>query len=694
MRTLAVPRRPVRVEHPSAPVAPGRLRPPLLRPGVIGRPRVVDRLDELTRQPLTVVSAPTGFGKTTLLASWAGATEKRVAWASLGPHDLDEEGFWALVTAALEQSEPQLRFGLHGGRESADRAVSTAAALGLLSRELTIVLDGYEHAIRAGVDAGFSRFLDLAPETLHVVVSTRVEPQLALPVRRARGALAELTAADLRLDVDETEAVLRSALGEDWTDVDVAGVADRLEGWPAGVYLGALTGFSGGAREVAEYLRLELLDEQPDELLRSFLLETSVLERLTAPLCDSLLSRHDSEATLHTLVRGGAFLVPLEGAGHGYRYLRPVREFLQAELQQVAPERVAELHRRAAAACERDGLFDEAVAHARLGGGEEQAVSLLARHALELVRDGNADHLESLLGTRAGAAAAEQRPALRGELRRLAEAGPDVPAVARAAERVAILTAGLPDGPVQALLQSTAQAARAFALLLSGSVAEAYETGATAYADAGVDGGAPAAQAAAVASLAASRLGLGAAAAPLARASTSALARRGVRSGVAALLAGLARAAVAEEQGDHARAQRLCLDAMERTDDPPARALALLQAASLRATAPAAARAALDQAGDLLSRCSGAALLETLAAEAESNLESRECARPATGGELSPAEQKVLRLLATRLTQREVATELYVSLNTVKTHARVIYRKLGVDSRAAAVAAARDLNLV
>jgi ATP/maltotriose-dependent transcriptional regulator MalT len=688
MRTLAVPRRHLQPEPAAEPVSPGRLRPPPLRVGVIERPHLLQRLEKLARRPLTVVAAPTGFGKTTLLAAWAATTDRQVAWASVASPGLDADGFWTLMSAALGQAEPELRFGLRSARHAGDRAVATAAALGPLSSDLTVVLDGYEHATRAGVDAGFSRFLDLAPETLHVVVSTRVAPELALPLRRARGAVSELGGDDLRLDEAETAAVLEG------TGLDAAAVAERTEGWPAGVYLGALARSSTGSREVSDYLRLELLDEQPDAELRSFLLETSLLERLTAPLCDAFLGRRDSEATLHTLARSGAFLVPGDGVRHEFRYLRPVREFLHAELLRVAPGRVAELHRRAAAACEREGLLDEATAHARAAGGDEQAASLLARHALELVRDGHVDHLESLLGTRAGVAAAEQRPALRGELRRLAEAGSDVPALRKAAERVATLTAGLPEGPVRALLQSTAQAAHAFALLLSGSVAEAYEAGAAAYAAAGAAGGAPAGQAAAVASLAASRLGLGAAAAPLARASASALSRRDVRSGTAALLADLAQAAVAEEQGDYRRAERLCLDAVERADEPVACALALLQLAGLRTTGPSAARAVLEDATEQLSRCEGAALLETLAAETKSRLHSREGVSPTATRELSPAEQRVLRLLATKLTQREVASELYVSLNTVKTHARVIYRKLGVDSRSAAVSAARDLNLV
>lgn len=689
--TLALSRLP---EADVEPVAPGWLRPPPLPAGVVERPRLVNRLEELARQPLTVVASPTGYGKTTLLVSWAAATERPVAWASLGARDLDADGFWTVVAAALEQAEPRLRFGLHRGTGSADPVARTLSAGGFPADDLVLVLDGYEQASRAGVDAALSRFLDLAPETLHVVVSTRGVPDLGLPRRRARGTVGELGVADLRLSENETAAVLCHC-------GDAASFARRTEGWPAAAYLGALAAraaaspdeslrtFSGARREVSDYLRIELLEDQPDAL-RSFLLETSLLDRLTVPLCDALLQRRDSESMLSALVRAGSFVGSIDGARHEYRYLRPVAEFLRAELLRVAPERAVDLHRRAAAACERAGLFENAASHARDGGSEAEASRLLSRHALELVRDGRTEHLERLLATRGGAVAAHRRPALGAELRRLAGASRDIPALAGAGERVAALSAGLPSGPVRSVVRSTARAARAYALFLSGSLAEAHEAGALAYAKTGSGTGAPAAQAAAVASLAASRLGLGAPAAPLARASASALRRRGIRGGSAAALAQLAEAAVVV-RADSRRAERLCAAAARQADDPATRALALLQLARL--SPPDAARAALDEARAELSRCSGASLLETMLAEREAELGSLGRAHTA-GGALSAAEQRVLRLLATRLTQREVANELYVSVNTVKTHARVIYRKLGVRTRAAAVDAARELNLV
>src|SRR5436305_10298879 len=145
MRTLAVSGPTRRIERVTEPVAPGRLRPPPLRAGVVERPRLLRLLETLTQeQPLTVVAAPTGYGKTTLLVSWAASTNRQVAWASVGAPDLDAEGFWGLVAAALEQAEPRLRFRLRSGSRAGDRPAQMATALGLLSRELTLLLDGYE----------------------------------------------------------------------------------------------------------------------------------------------------------------------------------------------------------------------------------------------------------------------------------------------------------------------------------------------------------------------------------------------------------------------------------------------------------------------------------------------------------------------------------------------------------------------
>ena len=705
MSAVALMRRSWRTERvtPPAAVPPGWFRPPP-RTGAIPRPRLLGRLEALAQAPLTVVAAPTGYGKTTLLASWVASTSRKIAWASVGSRELDADGVWSLLAAALERAEPELSCAPFVGLTAADRAAELATTLRGLDHELTLVLDGFEHVVRIGLGPALSRFLDLAPEQLHVVVSTRCEPELDVPLRRVRATVAELTSVDLSLDPGETAAILRRTVGDGSTDTDADELFRRVEGWPAGVYLAALSAraaadpsealacFSGAAREVADYLRLELLDAQPDDALRSFLLETSVLEQLTPGLCDQLLRRRDSDSALRELARTGAFLVPVEGA-QAYRYLRPAREFLRAELLRLAPGQSGDLRLRASVACERAGLLDEAATHARAAAGEAEASRLLARHALELVRDGRREHLERILDTRAGGVAEQRRPGLRAELHSLGVDATDVPTLKIVSGRVAVLGAGLAVGPVRALLEATANAAHAYSLLLSGSVADAYERGAAGHAAADPEAAAPAAEAAAVASFAASRLGLGAAAAPLARAARAALARRGIRFGRAAALTALAEAAVAEKDGDVALAERLAAGAVEGTTEPPLRALALVQLAHLNLAAPATSRALLERAQLELSGCHGAALLETLVEEVESSIRLRERAHTETG-ELSEAEQRVLRLLASSLTQREIANELYISVNTVKTHTRLIYRKLGVGTRPAAVDAARELNLV
>src|SRR5436190_12959329 len=164
MSTLAVPRRPGRMEHVAEPVVPGWLRQPPLRAGVIERPRLSSRLERLVEEPLTVVAAPTGYGKTTLLGSWAASTRRRVAWVSVGSRELGADGVWALVAAALERAEPKLGLGLRSGSAAGDRPEQMATAVGLLSDELILVLDGYEQASQSGVDPEFGRFLDLTPE--------------------------------------------------------------------------------------------------------------------------------------------------------------------------------------------------------------------------------------------------------------------------------------------------------------------------------------------------------------------------------------------------------------------------------------------------------------------------------------------------------------------------------------------------
>lgn len=707
MATVALPRGSRAGCLPSP--APALLRPPPLRPGLIERPRLAARLDALARGPLTLLSAPTGYGKTTLLAQWAAEGAHPPAWASLGAEQREPARFWQLVGGALAHADPRLgvQVDVVAALPAEEQARVLARWLRALDHELVLVLDGYEAVVDGPVEPSLERLLELVPETFHLVLATRREPQLGLALRRARGALGELRVHDLGFAPAETAAVVARTAGTAAAADALAELDARTEGWPAGAYLAALAargfarpdetlaGFSGASRDVGDYLRAELLDAQPDDDTRDFLLRSSVLEILSAPLCDRLLRREDSQATLERLARDGAFLVPLDDLGLEFRYQRTVAEFLRVELARRAEEALPALHRRAAVVCERAGLLDEAEAHVLVAGGRSEPVDVLGRHALELVRGGRIELFQRLLSTRSGAALVRRRPALEQELRALHAARADMEALLAASERVAALCTGLPGGPVTTLARASALAARGYALLLGGRPAEAYEACSVRQSWPVAEAPAAAAQAAAVAALAAGRLGLWAPAAPLARASAAALRSGGVRTGLPAALAALAEAAVLERQGEAGLAADRCAAAADAaTPDPPARALALLELARLRAEEDlAGARAGLAEARGELEHCAGAALAEALADGVAARLAARDRRRP-PHRELSPAEQRVLRLLASSLTQREIASELYLSANTVKTHTRVIYRKLDVSSRGEAVRAARELNLV
>jgi len=673
----------------SASGSPARLTPPPVRPGHLERPALLAALDAAVERPLTVVHAPTGYGKTMLLARWAQSPPARCAWATLSGVERAPSRLWPFVAEALARAvddvEPSLRLQhVAATRSSAAQLRALVEAVASYPEELVLVLDDVQVAGPA-VERALARLLERMPPTLHLVLSTRRRPELGLAVRRARSELVELVEEDLRFDVAAAERLVDAAVPVS----ELAALVDRLEGWPAGLHLAALAAagsarpldalraFPGGSRLVADYLRQELLHVQPDDAHRDFLLRTSVLDRLTPASVDAVLGSSGAGALLEELADAGAFLVA--GGDGTHRYRRPVREFLQRELLRTDAATVPLLRRRAASACERSGLVDEAIEQARAAGDARAAAAIARRHALELARSGRIEMLEHVVPAR--------RAAVVEEVRRLGAAAAPAELLA-AAERVARAAGELPVGQVRTLLRETAAAERAYALLLLGRCEEACDAANV------VELGPPSAaraQLAAVGSLAATLRGLHVAAAPLARAAMSAVGGAGVHGGRACALAHAADGVAAATAGAHARAQR-SLAAAVAHGDPATRALALAMLASLRAADdPLGARLQLDTAR---SEAGDAPLIAELATDAEKRLEPHERPLVTAAEELSPAELRVLRLFASRLTQREIARELYLSPNTIKTHARVIYRKLGVDGRETAVRAARELNLV
>src|SRR6516225_3398164 len=376
------------------------LRPP---PGFVPRRRLVDALGEGLAKGRVLVSAPAGFGKTALLADWARGGGRPVAWLGLDRGDSDPARFWRYVVAALDRARPGLAGRVGPPPPGSPEALVTALVNELAAdrgvAEVLLVLDDY-HLIDSGpVHESVAFLLENLPAGLLVVVSGRADPPLPLARLRARGQLAEVRAADLRFNSEEAAALLGEAAGPGLPGPAVAALAARTEGWAAGLQLAGLSlrghadaagfaaAFSGSHRFVLDYLADEVLAGQPGQV-RAFLLETSVLERLTGELCDAVTGRVGSQAMLQDIERAGLFLMPLDEVRGWWRYHHLFADLLRVRLQAEQPGRVPALHRAAAAWCEEHGLADDAVRHALAAGDTAWAARLVERHVEELLGRG------------------------------------------------------------------------------------------------------------------------------------------------------------------------------------------------------------------------------------------------------------------------------------------------------------------
>jgi LuxR family transcriptional regulator, maltose regulon positive regulatory protein len=383
-----------------------KLHVPRPQPGFVPRRRLVQALGEGLARGRVLVCAPAGFGKTALLADWARGDGRPVAWLGLDGGDSDPARFWRYAVAALDRARPGLAGRVGPPPSRSFEGLVTALINELAAQpgpdEVLLVLDDY-HLVDSGpVHESVAFLLENLPPGLRVVVSGRADPPLPLARLRARGQLAELRAADLRFTSEEAAALLGEAAGPGLPTMAVTALVARTEGWAAGLQLAGLSlrgqadpagfavAFSGSHRFVLDYLADEILDSQAGRV-RAFLLETSVLERLSGELCDAVTGRAGSQAMLQDIERAGLFLVPLDEVRGWWRYHHLFADLLRARLLAEQPGRVPALHRAAAAWCDEHDLADDAVRHALAAGDAAWAARLVERN------------VEALLGRSEGA---------------------------------------------------------------------------------------------------------------------------------------------------------------------------------------------------------------------------------------------------------------------------------------------------
>ena len=389
-----------------SPLLRTKLYIPQVRRGLVPRPRLDDRLNRNSRPRLTLISAPPGFGKTTLLAAWLNAVtaaERPVAWVSLEESERQPESFWTYVVTALDAAAPGVGAGaltlLQAANPPIDAVLATVLnELGALPAGLDLVLDDYHLADAPAIARDMTFVLEHLPEHVHLVISTRADPALPLAGLRARGELLEVRAADLRFTLDEVAAYFNEVIGLDLDAADVAALEGRTEGWIAALQLAALSlqgrddvggfiaGFAGDDRYVVDYLVEEVLARQPDAV-RRFLLQTSILDRLSGPLCDAVTGEKGGKAALEMLDRSNLFVVPLDDSRQWYRYHHLFADVLRTHLLEERPGEVAELHRRAGRWYAAAGEPVAAVRHTLAAGDVADAADLVERAILSLLRD-------------------------------------------------------------------------------------------------------------------------------------------------------------------------------------------------------------------------------------------------------------------------------------------------------------------
>ena len=739
-------------------LAATKLHIPLLRPGHVHRAELVGALIAGAQTRLTLVAAAAGSGKTSLLSEWhADRGERRpFAWISLDAADNDPVRFWDGLLAALQTisvpigSAAQAR--LHSpGTTLEDHVLPLLINdLAELSEPIVLVLDDYHSIENPQIHVAVELLIDRLPSTAHLVVATRSDPPLPLSRLRARGQLTELRAADLCFNLVEARAFLTDVVGLRLDDEEVELLHERTEGWAAGLQLAGLSlkrredhrrfieSFAGDDQQIVDYLGYEVLDNQPHEL-REFMLRSSLLDRLTGPLCSAVTGVADADRLLRRLERDNAFVVALDSRREWYRYHHLFAELLRNELTRSTPALVPELHRRASAWYREAGVIDEAIEHATAGGDFAQAIELITGHWYEFLQRGRQETVAAWIDrlppetVDTDADLCLTKAWLGVNTGRLDEVDRWIEAAGRTA-------ANRRDGDGLPPLASGVASLRAIHRYMNGNVSAAVTAGRRALE---LERGGPASPWRPVGCPV---LGLslhwhgqrGDASRTLTEAVRIAKANG---NHLAAMHASGGLAAIACERGDLADAEAHAAEALEvgeehdlaehwasslslavrgqlfeqsgeleAADRTLSRAVelarrgiasieigySLLTLAGLRQRSGREdAQQIRAQASAAVARCVDPGILRERLTRVERGAQIVSRARSREAPEcLSAAELSVLRLLRSELSQREIASELHLSFNTVKTHTRNIYRKLDVAARAEAVSRARELSLI
>jgi LuxR family maltose regulon positive regulatory protein len=730
-----------------------KLRPPLARSEWVARTRLLEDLQSANRRPVTLIAAPAGYGKTTIVTQWLASVFRpaSVAWISLDMSDNEPVRLWTDIANALDRAGCVIARDIPGFIASGGHDMVTAVlprivdAIAALAEDVTVVVDDFDSVRSAECNEQIDFFIKHLPANSHLVLITRADPTLRLGRLRAAGQLSEIRADDLAFNSDEASSLL-VADGVQLSGDGLSELMRRTEGWPAGLYLATLSlagradpsefvrHFSGSNRFIGDYLTEEVLSRQSDEV-RQFILDMSIVARFSAPLCDYMTGSRQSAKILRELQHTNLFLIPLDDEERWFRFHHLFGAVARSALETEQPDRAVMLHGRAADWLSENGYVDAAVEHALAAGNSDHAASLVqscwlqyfdaglgttVRRWLRALESAANQNAATIVTAAWMAALSGQREEMNRRLDQLNTVSHDgaLPDGTRSVESAVALIRGLFGfgGPLDML----ASAQRAAELETDGNtpwyavartalghanyVAGDFEAAADVLTKAAYSETAPALiriLALAMLSLAHAELGR------LDRSHKSAMDAMEVvdaRSLHELPSVALAFSALGQSQAasgdfetamatlDHGLNLRRKVPGL--TPWPTIHHLLVMGRVAIMANDLPLARRLLDEVSPLMRQYQqGMGAMNARLEEVQKRLREGLTPGPHTEA-LTAREIEVLRRLTSPLSLSEIASELYLSLNTVKTHTTTLYRKLGARSRSEAVQIGRERLLI